>query len=151
MPAPLDTLDTLDTQPRAADARAHARAVFFLVPSAREQLPVWVFVPQDGQAGQAGQPGLILDISPAGLQVLSSAAEPLQAPRYRIELLLGEGEGVARFHANARVVWRSSLSTLGDLSGLAFETENSDVAQFLATYAPSVTARRWVRCWLSPL
>lgn len=142
MPAPLDT------PPRVADARAHARAVFFLVPTEREQLPVWVFVPQDDQAGQ---PGLILDISPAGMQVLTSAAEPLHMPRYRIELLLGEGEGVARFHADARVVWRSALSTLGDLSGLAFETENSDVAQFLATYAPSVTARRWVRCWLSPL
>ena len=128
------------------EQRLDRRVEFFLVPVDRERLPVWVFKP--GASDACHPAGLILNLSPGGVQVLTHE-DPAGLPApLEIQLLLGEDAEVARFHGPVRVVWSRPEGTLGHVLGLAFEDRQSPAEAFLSAYEASADQRRWVRCLL---
>ncbi|MFN7725469.1 MAG: PilZ domain-containing protein [Rubrivivax sp.] len=132
----------------ATEARRSERVQFFLVPMERAQVPVWVFVPPERQGHTVG---LILNLSPEGLQVMTDSCEAMDAPLYEVELLLGEDLPLPSFSGTARLVWSRPLTKMGRLHGLAFTDGQAPAAAFLAQYKPSVADQHWVRCLLRPL
>lgn len=131
--------------PLGAQRRRHERVEFFLVPVAREQIPVWVIKPAS-QAEAAG--GVVLDLSERGIRVLTRTEQPLAGTLYEVRLLLGEDEGVPLFSASVRRVWSRPLSRIVQLCGFEFESSNSQAEEFLRTQTAQITARKWVRCVL---
>jgi len=127
------------------DQRRFPRVEFFLVPSEHEQLPVWVIKPE-GLSDARG--GVVVNLSEAGLQILSAVEPPLDAQHYELRLLLGEDEGVPLFSAAVRRVWSRPLSQLVQLGGFEFESANSQAEEFLLAQTAQITARKWVRCVL---
>lgn len=127
------------------EQRRHDRVEFLLVPVEREQVPVWLFKPPARQEEIAG---LIVNLSDGGMQVLTSAAHALDFIECRIELMLGEEEGVAPFSGRARRVWTHAYSKFGNISGMQF-LEPSAMATFVAQFKPAQARRAWLRCLLS--
>lgn len=127
------------------DQRRFPRVEFFLVPDQHEQLPVWVFKPEDLAEARAG---VVVNLSEAGLQIIAAAEPPLDAQHYEMRLLLGEGDGVPLFSADVRRVWSRSLSSTAQTGGFEFESSNSQAEEFLRTQTAQITARQWVRCVL---
>lgn len=127
------------------DQRRFPRVEFFLVPDHQEQLPVWVFKPEDLAEARAG---VVVNLSEAGLQIIAAAEPPLHAQHYEMRLLLGEGDGVPLFSADVRRVWSRSLSSTAQSCGFEFESSNSQAEEFLRTQTAQITARQWVRCVL---
>lgn len=128
------------------EQRRSSRVEFFLVPVDGEQVPVWHFVPPHHAHQTAG---LILNLSLGGLQVLTAADALLEAPNYRVELALGEPDGLPAFGGEVRRVWCRPLSQRGDLHGFMFTDPASPAAAFLNQYQPSLQRRDWVRCTLT--
>lgn len=133
--------------PQGPQRRRHERVEFFLVPVAREQIPVWVIKPAS-QAEAAG--GVVLDLSERGIRVLTRAEQPLAGTLYEVRLLLGEDEGVPQFSGRVRRVWSQTQGSLGLCSGFEFSEPDSAAEQFLRHHLalPGAQRPRWVRCVL---
>lgn len=130
-----------------SDHRSHRRVEFFLVPVAREQVPVWVFKPAGATEASAG---LVMNLGEGGLQVLTASDDAPSRDAYEIELLLGEDDTVPRFRGRVTRVWTREAPVAGWLSGLRFDDEHSSAEDFIRVYQSSAPARRWVRCLLVP-
>jgi hypothetical protein len=127
------------------DQRKHPRVEFFLVPTDKEQLPVWVFKPDTLPDSHAG---LILNMSEGGVQLLTSAEDPITGDRFEIQLMPDSGVVEEGFKVLGRRVWSQPLTKLGQLHGFEFDDLSSPASQFLADYGLSVSERKWVRCLL---
>jgi len=142
-----------------ADQRAHPRAAFLQVPIEPGQLPAWAFAPVSGEPadatapGTAGAPtaglitGLVLNMGPGGLQVLTPAGQPLPAGTLDVGLRAGGPEGRADdcLHGRMRCVWSEALPGVGQLSGLAFVGVHSAAEEFTRRLQ-AARALQWVRC-----
>ena len=125
--------------------RSHRRVAFFRVPTQREQVPVWVFKPQDAAHAIAG---LVMNLSEGGLQVLTGAADEPDGVAFEIQLLLGESEAVPRFRGRVTRVWTRESASAGWLSGFHFVDEHSSAEAFIRRWQADMPERRWVRCLL---
>ena len=72
-----------------ANLRQHVRTDFLAAQHDADSLPGWVFKPVQFSQGPAG---LVLNMSDGGLQVLTSAAEPVTEDKYEVVLLLGRSD-----------------------------------------------------------
>jgi hypothetical protein len=130
------------------DKRAHERVAFFLVPVEREQLPVWVFVPDNTGSRHVG---VIVNMSEGGLQVLTSAEHPLDGDEFGLSLIIGgPSSQLPTFSGRVRRHWTRPMGKLGQLSGMSLMDADSEAAEFLRMAAPSPQSRNWVRCLLDP-
>ena len=127
------------------DQRRFPRVEFFLVPDEHEQLSVWVIKPE-GLAGERA--GVVVNLSEAGLQILTATEPALDARHYELRLLLGEDEGVPLFSADVHRVWSQPLSRSVQVGGFEFTSPNSEAEEFLLAQTAQITARQWVRCVL---
>jgi hypothetical protein len=134
-----------------ADLRQHPRIDFLAAQHDAESLPGWVFKPVQFSRGPAG---LVLNMSDGGLQVLTSAAEPLTETRYEVLLLLGradaadEEEQVSWFNGVIELAWSRPVPRMGILHGMRFVTRNSTAEQFLNGHREELDNGHWVRCVL---
>ena len=134
-----------------ADLRQHPRIDFLAAQHDADSLPGWVFKPVQFSHGPAG---LVLNLSNGGLQVLTSAAEPLTEDKYEVVLLLGRSdvddreEQVSWFNGIVERKWSRPVPRMGNLHGLCFVTRNSTAEQFLAGHQAALDAGQWVRCVL---
>ncbi|MFT7722724.1 MAG: hypothetical protein QM788_07820 [Roseateles sp.] len=134
-----------------ADLRQHARTDFLAAQHDADSLPGWVFKPVRFSRGPAG---LVLNMSDGGLQVLTSAAEPLADGKYEVVLLLGhsdaqaDDEQVSWFNGLVERKWSRPVPRMGILHGLCFTARNSTAEQFLAGHRAALEAGHWVRCVL---
>jgi len=126
------------------EQRKHERVEFLLVPVDRDQVPVWLFKPQERESDIAG---LIVDAGDGGVKVLTSVAHPLDFVACRVDLLLGEEEGVSPFSGRLRRIWTKPYSKFGNVSGFEF-LEASQVAAFVTQFKPEQARRAWIRCLL---
>lgn len=132
-----------------ADHREHVRTDFLGAQHDAESLPGWVFKPVQFSQGPAG---LVLNISDGGLQVLTSATEPLESPRYEVVLLLGQADSemqedrVTWFSGIVERAWSRPVPRMGILHGLRFVSRNSTAEQFLAGHSEQLEQGQWVRC-----
>ncbi|MEJ6006776.1 hypothetical protein WG899_14575 [Paucibacter sp. AS339] len=129
------------------DQRKDQRVEFFLIPVQREQVPVWVFKPEQDQQGHAG---VIANVSKGGLQILSIAETPLTAKHYELKLLLDEQQGIEPFTAQLRRAWSESLTALLDVNGFEYLHSDSAAAEFLNNFESFARRKIWVRCVLIP-
>jgi len=130
------------------EQRIHPRVQYFLVPSDREQLPVWVFKPDGLDHGHAG---LVLDISGGGLKVLMSAAESIDASRFEVRLLPVGPAQATTAAVRVRRAWNKPVNALGVLIGLAFEVPDESTSRFAEEHRMSLEPPDWLRCVLVPL
>lgn len=134
-----------------ADLRQHPRTDFLAAQHDAESLPGWVFKPVQFSRGPAG---LVLNISDGGMQVLTSAAEPLTEARYEVLLLLGRAdmetaeEQVSWFNGIVERAWSRPAPQMGVLHGMRFVTRNSTAEQFLNGHREDLESGHWVRCVL---
>lgn len=135
-------------QQATTDKRKDHRVEFFLIPVEREQIPVWVFKPEQDLEGHAG---VVTNVSKGGLQILTNAEIPLSAGRYQLKLLLDEGHGIQPFSAQLRRAWSESLTALVDVNGFEYLGTDSPAAEFLSTFESFANRKVWVRCVLLPL
>jgi len=129
----------------AVEHRQHRRVAFFLVPSQRELVPVWVFKPADVLQSLAG---LVLNLSEGGVQVLTGPDDAPDGCVYELQLLLGEADSVPRFRARVTRAWTQEAASSGWVSGLRFIDEHSSAEVFIRSWRESVPERGWVRCVL---
>ena len=132
------------------EQRRHGRVEFFLVPVRREQLPVWVFKPDDLAAGHAG---LVVNAGAGGLQVFTAADAPLTGSSYRLHLLDATGGAgpAARPEVEVQRVWSRELTRLGTLSGFRFAEEDEHAGRLLTgQLSADIDPPGWVRCVLLP-
>ncbi len=130
------------------DKRRDQRVEFFLIPVEREQLPVWVFKPEQDVMGHAG---VVANVSKGGLQILTHAESPLQDSRYQLKLILDEGQGVQPFSAQLRRAWSESLTALVHVNGFEYLDSNNAAAEFLSNFELFAKRKVWIRCVLLPL
>ena len=134
-----------------ADLRQHVRTDFLAAQHDAESLPGWVFKPVQFSQGPAG---LVLNMSDGGLQVLTSATEPLADSRYEVVLLLGRSdmdchdEQVSWFNGVVERKWSRPVPRMGILHGLCFTARNSTAEQFLTSHQAALESGQWVRCVL---
>ena len=134
-----------------ANLRQHARFDFPAAQHDADSLPGWVFKPVQFSQGPAG---LVLNLSDGGLQVLTSATEPLEADRYEVVLLLGRAdmdtadEQVSWFNGVIERKWSRPVPRMGILHGMCFVARNSTAEQFLAGHHAALESGQWVRCVL---
>lgn len=129
--------------------RKHERTQFFLVPSGRELVPVWVFKAPDDQDAHAG---VILDMSEGGFRVTTDAKQPLRSSRYRMKLRPDpDAESANGLQCTVRRVWSEEDGKLNLVSGMQFEDSSAAAACYLAAQAPTSADRSWVRCTLHEL
>lgn len=131
----------------AVEHRHHRRVEFFLVPSQREPIPVWVFKPTDAVDAIAG---LVMNLSEGGVQVLTAPGAAPDRAAWEIQLLLGEAEAVPRFRGRVTRVWTREAASSGWLSGLRFDDAHSSAEVFIRSWRASMPERGWVRCVLVP-
>lgn len=115
---------------------------------AQERPPGWVFKPVAFTRGPAG---LVINLSDGGLQVLTSATEPLDDEQREVVLLLGQDaheETVTWFSGQVQRAWSKPLPQMGILHGLRFISRNSTAEKFLQGYQGELAAGQWVRCVL---
>jgi hypothetical protein len=135
----------------SAELRTHARTDLPAAQHDADSLPGWQFKPVRFSQGPAG---LVLNLSDGGLQVLTSAAEPLEGSRYEVVLLLGRSDvdagedEVTWFNGVAERAWSRPAERMGILHGLRFVSRNSTAEAFLASHAAALDAGQWVRCVL---
>lgn len=127
--------------------RKHQRVEFLRVPVDREQVPVWLFKGPDQESGIAG---LIVNVSDGGVKVLTCATHPMTFTACRMDLMLGEDEGVTPFSGRLRRVWTSPFSKFGNVNGFEF-LERSPLAEFVMQAKPDPMRRSWVRCLMTDL
>ncbi|MBL8279344.1 MAG: hypothetical protein JNL93_21945 [Pelomonas sp.] len=133
------------------DLRQHARVDFLAAQHDAESLPGWVFKPVQFSQGPAG---LVLNMSDGGLQVLTSATEPLTEAKYEVVLLLGradvddEDEQVSWFNGVVERKWSRPVPRMGILHGMSFTARNSTAEQFLKGHQMELDNGHWVRCVL---
>lgn len=135
-----------------ADQRLSIRTDFLGAQHDADSLPGWVFKPVQFSQGPAG---LVLNLSDGGLQVLTSATEPLADGRYEVVLLLGRSdaepqgdEQVCFFSGIVDHAWSRPVPRMGILHGLRFLSRNSTAEQFLEKHQAALEAGQWVRCLL---
>lgn len=134
-----------------ADLRQHTRIDFLAAQHDAESLPGWVFKPVQFSQGPAG---LVLNMSDGGLQVLTSATEPLTEAKYEVVLLLGrsdvddEDEQVSWFNGVVERKWSRPVPRMGILHGMSFTARNSTAEQFLKGHQMELDNGHWVRCVL---
>jgi len=133
-----------------AELRQFVRTDFLGAQHDAESLPGWVFKPVQFSQGPAG---LVLNMSDGGLQVLTSATEPLDDARYEVVLLLGrsdadEEEQVSWFNGIVERKWSRPVPRMGILHGMCFVARNSTAEQFLAGHSAALESGQWVRCVL---
>lgn len=134
-----------------ADLRQHVRTDFLAAQHDADSLPGWVFKPVQFSRGPAG---LVLNMSDGGLQVLTSAAEPLTETRYEVVLLLGradmdtDDEQVSWFNGVVERAWSRPVPRMGILHGMRFVARNSTAEQFLHGHHDALESGQWVRCVL---
>lgn len=133
------------------DNRQYPRIDFLAAQHDAESLPGWVFKPVQFSQGPAG---LVLNMSDGGLQVLTSAAEPLTEAKYEVVLLLGradiddEDEQVSWFNGVVERKWSRPVPRMGILHGMSFTARNSTAEQFLKGHQMELENGHWVRCVL---
>lgn len=134
-----------------ADLRQYPRTDFLAAQHDADSLPGWVFKPVQFSQGPAG---LVLNLSDGGLQVLTSAIEPLTDDKYEVVLLLGrsdmdaDDEQVSWFNGVVERKWSRPVPRMGILHGLSFTARNSTAEQFLKGHQAALEAGQWVRCVL---
>ena len=134
-----------------ANLRQHVRTDFLGAQHDADSLPGWVFKPVQFSQGPAG---LVLNMSDGGLQVLTSAAEPLTDDKYEVVLLLGradvdsDDEQVSWFNGVVERKWSRPAPRMGILHGMSFTSRNSTAEQFLNGHAEALASGQWVRCVL---
>ncbi|MCE4557356.1 hypothetical protein [Pelomonas cellulosilytica] len=134
-----------------SDLRQHARTDFLAAQLDADSLPGWVFKPVQFSQGPAG---LVLNMSDGGLQVLTSATEPLLDDKYEVVLLLGrsdvdsDDEQVSWFNGIVERKWSRPVPRMGNLHGMSFVARNSTAEQFLNGHQGALESGQWVRCVL---
>ena len=134
-----------------AEHRQFMRTDFLAAQHDADSLPGWVFKPVQFSQGPAG---LVLNLSDGGMQVLTSAAEPLTDDRYEVVLLLGRAdmetheEQVSWFNGIVERKWSRPVPRMGNLHGLCFTARNSTAEQFLQGHQAALDSGHWVRCVL---
>jgi hypothetical protein len=129
------------------ERRSSPRASFFLVPVARERVPVWVFTPVARGEGFAG---LVLDMSDSGVKLLIEADATLLSDRYDLRLVLGEDDGVVPFEGAVRLAWSEPPTLSGRVCGVEFEREDASARLFIDAFLSDAPSGRWVRCVMTP-
>lgn len=135
-----------------AELRRHTRTDFLAAQHDADSLPGWVFKPVQFTQGPAG---LVLNMSDGGLQVLTSASEPLDGDRHEVVLLLGRSdaephgdEQVSWFNGIVERAWSRPVPRMGILHGMRFVASNSTAEQFLDAHRADLESGQWVRCVL---
>lgn len=127
------------------DNRVHTRAQYFLLPGADGNAPVPVYSLR--AAGDTlSVPGLVVDMSDGGLQILTSSRSQLADPEYSLEIVVSEELRLER--QRVRQVW-SRPDGVNTRTGFAFVEQGSHVdrmEQLLRT-----AEMRLLRCVLHPL
>lgn len=128
--------------------------VAFLVPLAREPVPVWVYPPDGLRHAHAG---LVLLANASDLQIFTRPGLDWDGRLLQLHLLdlqalsdAAHGGRPAPCATWVRRRWRRTVSHSGDLHGLSFLDPDCPVAQRLSLAHPDPAARRWVRCMIEP-
>lgn len=129
------------------EQRAHPRVDFLLVPVRREQLPVWIFRPEDAADACTG---LVVNAGSGGLQILVNAEAPPAPDQARLRLILAGCAGLSPYEGEVERVWSRPLSHFAVLHGYRFLDEACAAQEFLATFRPSLEDAQWVRCTIGP-
>ena len=125
------------------EKRVHTRSQFFLLNSDGEPVSFFSFRPEDAVDAT---PGLVVDLSDGGLQILTANAQNLAEVNYTMELVVGERVGNGKKYPVSQVWTRPDGVNVR--SGYAFvdgAAAAQEVGELLAA-----SERKILRCVLYP-
>ncbi|MBV8659808.1 MAG: PilZ domain-containing protein [Burkholderiales bacterium] len=128
------------------DNRRHTRVQFFQVNQNHDLQPVWVF----RHAAPEAILGLLLDIGPGGVQVLTDKAAVPTNERY--DLLVHEDGSAEGLLCNVAVLrkWTNPEGSLYFRSGFEFEETAGASALAEKLLNAANAGQKWLRCELMP-
>jgi hypothetical protein len=128
--------------------RSSKRVQFFLVPVGGHEIrPVWVF--NSEEQGKA-LPGLVVNLSEGGMQVLTDLDEQLPVAEYRLAFLPDEtSAGLALADCTIQLVWSEREAGLHTRSGFTFVGETP--ADLLALLQRPNVEELFLRCAIAQI
>jgi hypothetical protein len=124
------------------DKRKSQRVQFFQLSSEKDIRPVWVFSRTNSEAVL----GLVLDLAPDGLQVLTNNSQSLAGETFTMRVHSTEKIDGGELMANVKLCWSQPEGTLYTRNGFTFDGEFSMEAMLVAhDMNPD-----WLRCELLP-
>lgn len=125
------------------EKRVHTRSQFFLLNSDGEPVSFFSFRPEEAIDAT---PGLVVDLSDGGLQILTANALTLVQKNYHMELVVGERVGDGKRYPVSQVWTRPDGVNVR--SGYAFVDGAASAQEVSALLAAS--ERKILRCVLYP-
>lgn len=131
----------------ADDRRVQTRAQFFVIRKDNQQIPVFALRASDDVRAI---PGLVVDLSPAGVQVLTSSKAVFDAAHYAMELVSGIPEDTepARYIA-LTLVW-SRADGMHTRGGFTFHPEQAQATCAQVQERVNASDHQLLRCVLHP-
>ena len=125
------------------EKRVHTRSQFFLLHSDGQPVPFFSFRPEDAIDAT---PGLVVDLSDGGLQILTANDQAVSQQTYSMELVVGERVGTGKKYKVSQV-W-SRPDGVNVRSGYAF-VDGAAAAQEVGDLL-AASERKILRCVLYP-
>ncbi len=128
--------------------RNHKRVQFFLVPlGSHEICPVWVF---DEQKNTDALPGLVINLSEGGMQILTSLEQELARSRYQLSFLRDETSNAPQLgDCDIQLLWSEREAGLHTRSGFSFVGAIPEDLKAVLEHADA--EKLFLRCAISPL
>ena len=125
------------------ESRAHKRVQFFLVHLGEHEIkPVWVF--KSTEQSQA-MPGLLLNLSEGGMQILTELESSLTKARYQLSFLKDEASpGLNLADCQVQLLWSEHEAGMHTRSGFAFVGQMPDDLKALLTRSDA--EKIYLRC-----
>lgn len=132
---------------RSVERRLSERVQFFQLPGATDLIPVWVF--------QRAHPdtvlGLLLDISAAGIQILTDKNTPLPVEYYQLIVHADDSADTRFITAAVKRLWSKPEGALYVRNGFVFDRDHELASQINDVRAVREAGRQWLRCELAAL
>lgn len=127
------------------DQRVHPRAQYFLIKDAGQAVPIYAFRDPDDLYAI---PGLVVDISAGGVQVLTADTDELSQAIYNLELVVNLSSDAQAEVAEVRKVW-SQAEGVNVRTGFVFSQSVETDAKWSEVLRD--VPHHLVRCVLHPV
>ncbi len=126
------------------ERRLIERVQFFQVPIADEVIPVWVFQ----RAHAETIPGLLMDFSTDGVQILTNKATALEADYYQLIIHIDDVSSAHLMTTTIRRLWSKPEGALYVRNGCLFDNAEQSLAQIDVLQTARAIGKQWLRCEL---
>jgi hypothetical protein len=129
------------------EKRLSERVQFFQLTHEEDVPPVWVFQ----RAHPGAILGLLLDISAAGIQILTDKSSPMLDEAYQLIVHVEESASVSFTSVVVRRLWSNPYGALYIRNGFVFAGAKDSASPLSQVLAARAVGQKWLRCELAAI